>query len=158
MHSEGSSKQCLLGGIAAGLSQKMVELLLEDGQIAAVVSDDITATVANLRRTSSCGFGLCCRAFRKFSFRIGLAAPGLHATDAASAMQKAVGVASASVVFAFVWMMLEASCSLATTRNGKRHVQLVPSWHGPEDSEVASPSQQFGQYGKCQKTDEAAAV
>ena len=57
-----------------------------------------------------------------------------------------------SVVSASLQMMLEAAdCSVAARRNWKRHVQLVPSWYGPEDSEVASPSQQFGQFGACRK-------
>ena len=65
-------------------------------------------------------------------------------------MRKAV--ASTSVVLASLQMMLEAAdCSVAARRTWKRHVQLVPSWNGPEDSEVASPSQQFGQFGACRK-------
>ena len=146
------TSDCLPGGIAAELSLpflKMVELLLEDGQIAAGVSDDITATVANLRRTSSCGFRLCCRAIRKLSLSIGPSTGLPEGTSGAT--QKAVGV-SASVVLAGLRMMLEAAvCSLAAMRKGKRHLELVPPWHGPEDSEAASPSQQLGQLGPCKK-------
>ena len=85
---------------------------------------------------------------RKLSLQAGRAAAGLHTTGRTSAMQKAV--ASTSVVLASLQMMLEAADgSVATRRTWKRHVRLVPSWHGPEDSEVSSLSEQFGQFGAC---------
>ena len=45
-------------------------------------------------------------------------------------------------------MMLEAAaCSVAARRSWKHRMQPAPSWHGPEDSEATTPSQQFGQFG-----------
>ena len=129
----------------------MVELLREDGQIVAKVIDSSTSVprgffvaVANMGRTSSCCFGLCCRAVRKLSHQTGLPETSFNRIGRASATRKAPGPASVSMVGASLRMMLEAAaCSVAARRSWKHRMQPAPSWHGPEDSEATTPSQQF---------------
>ena len=46
----------------------------------------------------------------------------------------------------------EAGSSSVTGRPRRmQHAQLVPSWHGPEDSEAATPRQQLGQFKRCEE-------
>ena len=131
----------------------MVELLREDGQIVADVIDSSTSfprrtfvAVAKMGRTSSCCFGLCFEAVRKLraSHQTGLPETSFNTIGRTSATQKALGEASVSMVGASLRMMMEAAaCSVAARRSWKHRMQSSPSWHGPEDSEATTPSQQF---------------
>ena len=134
----------------------MVELLREDGQSVAKVIDSSTSVprgtfvaVANMGRTSSCCFGLCCRAVRKLSHQTGLPETSFNRIGRASATQKARGLASVSMVGANLRMMLAAACSVAGRTGWKHCIQPAPSWYGPEDSQAITPSQQFGQLETC---------
>ena len=50
-----------------------------------------------------------------------------------------------------LYLANEAGRSSVTGRPHRmQHAQLVPSWHGPEDSEAATPRQQLGAFKRCE--------
>ena len=147
-----SGRQCLLGKILAQLRRatlKMVGFLMEDCQIFADRTEDSTpdcrriiAAAGGPSRPSSSSFGLRWRAIHKLGQQ--------NLLRTASVITKRWGLMFCAFAFCILRMMLEAGSCIMTGRSRRmQHAQLVPSWHGPEDSEAATPSQQFGQLKDC---------
>ena len=146
------ASQCTCGNLAsarwsaARRSQtflKIVACLLEDGQVVVGRTEHrIPGSRGNLESAklisaSSCGFGLCCRDCIKPRLQTGLLATRLHVK----------GTITKHWGMAWVAITLLADGCLGMTLNRGQHVNLVPSWQGPEDSEVATAIQPFGQLG-----------
>ena len=146
------ASQCTCGNLgsarwsAAGRSQtflKIVGCLLEDGQVVVdrtehrIPGSGGLLKSAKLIRASSCGFGLCCRDCSKPRLQTGLLATGLHVKGA---ITKHWGMALVAI------SLLVDGCLQMRLKRGQ-HVNLEPSWQGPEDSEVATAMQAFGQPG-----------
>ena len=123
---------------------------MEDGQILADRTEDSTpdcqriiAAAGGLSRPSSSSFGLRWRAFHKLARQTGL--------RTTSAITSRWGLTFCASALCILRMMPEAGSSSVTGRPHRmQHAQLASSWHGPEDSEAATPSQQLGQFKRCE--------